>query len=265
MRSKTTPLDSLPVQPAAPEMSGLKVIINCDSTEFLDKSLNSLLSQAKQDWKAFITLDCCSEDDLKQTMRFIGGDCRIQVALNLERKFSMRNQIDAIARSGSSPEDVIVTLDGDDWFATDSALHIIESAYQSGAWMTYGSWFSPPDSLWGTGMWPAYPEGVTDFRHHRWLATAVRTWKRWLWDKIKDESLRDNEGQYFRIAEDRAIMYPLLEMCGLEHAIHVPEPLMFYNQHEVYSEVRSQEALRNVTILQGRQAYDRIAHAVPAA
>lgn len=236
----------------------MKVIVNCTTTKYIGPCLESLRAQLKRTWRAFVTLDPCVDGHWGRAVDACGDDGRIQVVSNTERRYSLRNQIDAIARSGDDPEDVIVSLDGDDWFTRNDALGLIAKAYESGAWMTYGSWFSPPGGESGTGNWPAYPEGLTDFRHHRWLATAVRTWKRWLWEKIDDSSLRDDEGEYFRIAEDRAIMYPLLEMCGTERARHIAEPIMFYNQQAAYSEPACQEADRNVSMLVGRSPYTKV-------
>ena len=112
----------------------------------------------------------------------------------------------AIQHSEAEAEAVIASLDGDDWFATPDALRAIADAYEkSGCWLTYGSWISNVERPDGRrdGVWPAYPKETTDFRRTRWLGTAVRTWKKWLWDHIRDADLRDAYGEYFRIAEDQ--------------------------------------------------------------
>src|SRR4029079_15803433 len=138
------------------------------------------------------------------------GDFRIHLHRNRKRRYTMVNPIGAIRRSAAHHEDVIVVLDGDDWFATPDALRIIQDAYrQPDCWMTYGSWVSDQPLM--QGMWPAYPDGLTDFRSHPWLGTAVRTWKRWLWDMVDDRDLRDAAGNYFCVTEDQAAMFPMLE------------------------------------------------------
>ena len=238
----------------------MKIVINCATTDFLGKCLESVIAQSMCDWEAFVTLDGFDRSDRDRIVKAAPADPRIYWTYNKDRKYSLSNQISSIRRSGIDPQDVIISLDGDDWFACEDALQIISQAYQDGAWMTYGSWVSPPESQWGPGSWPAYLDGCLDFRNHRWLATAVRTWKRWLWDRIKDSSLRDDSGRYFRIAEDRAIMYPLLEMCGTERAQHIAEPIMFYNQQSTYSADLTQETEHNVALLKHRPPYSRIVH-----
>jgi len=113
----------------------------------------------------------------------------------------MANLVRAIGRSRAGPEDLIVILDGDDWLATDQALARIVAEYERhGCWMTYGSWITNDPSRKGlkAGLWPAYPDGTTAFRETAWLGTAVRSWKKWLWDMVDDRDFRDRDGHYIR-------------------------------------------------------------------
>ena len=89
------------------------------------------------------------------------------------------------------------------------------------------------------GRWPAYDDGEQNFRQVRWLATQVKTWKKWLWDLTDDQDLRDRGGRYFRVAQDCAVMFPMLEMSGTEKARHIAEPLMVYNVSNRHSCVRT--------------------------
>jgi hypothetical protein len=217
-----------------------------------------VLTQTVADWEVYVTCDPCGDATFA---RAITSTCdpRVRFHLNHARQYSMLNQINAIRASGTDPEDIIVTLDGDDWFKGPRSLRVIADTYaQHACWMTYGSWISNNLTEFGE-MWPAYQEGLTDFRGHRWLATAVRTWKRWLWNRVGDSEFRDDNGDYFRVAEDRAIMLPMLEMCGTERAKHIAEPLMVYNQllSNEHPELES-EGLVNVRLIHARTPYRRI-------
>ena len=110
------------------------------------------------------------------------------------------------------------------------------------------------------GLWPAYPNGLADFRGHRWLGTAVRTWKRWLWDLIDDSDFRDAAGEYFAVGEDQAILLPMLEMCGAR-AKHIPEALMIYTRsspHRVCY-TRDAESRGNSRYIVGLPPYSKLA------
>lgn len=234
-----------------------KIIINCGPCErFIGKCLHSVISQSEKEWEAYVTVDACGDETFAKAVEAAAGDPRIRIMRNEVRRYSLYNQIAAIERAEAQPEDVIVHLDGDDWFARTDALEIIRNTYEHfDCWMTYGSWFSDPGAL-TPGMWPPYPEGTTDFRHHRWLGTAVRTWKQWLWEHLDQSALRDDAGKYFRIAEDRAIMIPLLEMCGTTRAKHIAAPIMVYNQAAAAPDAETvAEAERNVRIVESRPPY----------
>ena len=157
-----------------------------------------------------------------------------------------------------------MTLDGDDWFAGNDSLQIIADAYERfDCWITYGSWRSVKLAPSGQphGPWPAYPEGTVDFRGHPFLGTAVRTWKRWLWDHLRDDDLRDESGEYVRVSEDKLVMIPLLEMCGTSRAHHIATPIMIYNKIVDYSigDLFAEERVRNAELIARRPPYARLA------
>lgn len=210
--------------------ANLKVIVNCGPCQpYIGKSLASLRAQTYIQWEAYVTVDPYDDGTFEEATKEKGDDERIRITQNAKRLYSMANLIQAIERSRAEPEDVIVILDGDDWFKTESALQIIADTYaEYDCWMTYGSWASNVAHI--VGGLPAYAEGATDFRHMEWLATAVRTWKKWLWDLVDDDDFRDHKGEYFSVVEDLAVMFPLLEMSGTSKARHIPDVLMLYNR-----------------------------------
>jgi glycosyltransferase involved in cell wall biosynthesis len=215
-------------------MQHFKIIINCGLSEpYIAKCVESALAQVHGDWNALITVDAPHDRTFEAAVAASRGDSRISIIENKTRMYTMYNLAKAIERSAAGPEDVIVVLDGDDWFATPKALEIIADTYaRHDCWMTYGSWLSnlPEQNGEPDGLWPAYPPGTVNFRKVRWLGTAARTWKKWLWDYLDDSDLRDASGQYFRVSEDQAVMLPMLEISGTERARHIPDVLMIYNK-----------------------------------
>ena len=208
----------------------VKVVVNCGpSRDYIASCLESLKSQTFPDWEAYVTVDPYGDGTHERAIEASAGDQRILITANEERMYSMANLVRAIDRSQARPEDIIVVLDGDDWLCNDDALQIIVDTYRKhDCWMTYGSWISNVEYI--AGALPAYPERTVDFRNEEWLATAVRTWKKWLWDLIDDQDLRDDNGEYLCVAEDVAVMFPMLEMSGTANARHIPQTLMLYNR-----------------------------------
>jgi glycosyltransferase involved in cell wall biosynthesis len=238
----------------------MKLIVNCGAAErYINKCIASIRSQSIADWEAYVTVDPCGDGTHCQAVETRGDDARIHILQNSIRQYSMLNLIRGIQRSKGAPEDIIVILDGDDWFATNDALRIILETYErSDCWMTYGSWVSDQGQM--HGRWRAYTENTSDFRNHEWLGTGVRTWKRWLWDLIDDRDFRDRDGKYFRVTEDQAAMLPMLEMSGTGRAIHIPDVLMIYNRSSPYACVYTcrDEMYANADYLKTRPPYARL-------
>jgi glycosyltransferase involved in cell wall biosynthesis len=238
----------------------LRIIVNCGpSEEFISRCLTSVREQSFEGWEAYVTVDPCGDQTFEEALAARQGDRRIHVHQNTTRLYSMVNTINAIGGSNAHPEDVFVVLDGDDWFATPEALRIIHDTYlETDCWMTYGSWISSLAS--GEGRWPAYPEALTDFRGHPWLGTAMRTWKRWLWDLIDDRDFRDAKGAYFRVTEDQAVILPMLEMSGTARARHIAEVLMVYNRSSPHACVYTcrEEMFANTDYIRSLPPYTRL-------
>lgn len=234
----------------------LKVVVNCGlCEEFIGPCLASLRMQTHPDWQALVTIDRRGDRTYERALDAAGGDDRIVITRNRQRLYPMENIVRAIRRSRAEPEDVIVILDGDDWLITDRALERIAAEYEDAdCWMTYGSWISNVEGH--PGRWPAYADGA-DFRSERWLGTAVRTWKKWLFDVIDGDDLRDRQGRYFRVTEDLACMFPMLEMATTRRARHIAEPLMLYNRLSHHDPKRrlADEGLRNGDDLRTRRPY----------
>ncbi|MEM7426143.1 MAG: glycosyltransferase family 2 protein [Pseudomonadota bacterium] len=242
------------------------IVVNCGPCEqYIEKCISSIRDQDCVNWTAVVTADPCGDNTYERALAAAAGESRIDVRQNNRQCFAMENLVRGIERSRAAKNDVIVVLDGDDWFASPGALRTIHRVYRStGCWMTYGSWLSNNPEM--PGLWPAYPEGTENFRQIRWLATALRTWKRWLWDLVDRDDFRDEEGRYFRVGEDMAAMFPMLEMSGTDRARHIPEPLMLYNHSNPAgaAKIWREDLRRTARLIRSRPYYERLCAPVVA-
>ena len=117
----------------------------------------------------------------------------------------------------------------------------MNKVYNKDIWLTYGS-FSPVSGRYSgtcqplshthtvdeTGKWvDNYLTPQTYRKSGVWVTSHLRTFRKWLWDKVKDEDLRDENG-YYKVAWDMAFMYPMIEMAG-EHIFFIDKILYIYN------------------------------------
>ncbi len=126
-------------------------------------------------------------------------------------------------------DEIIVTLDGDDWLAGSEVLNKLNKYYSDeNVWMTYGQYQNYPDG--GIGIAKQIPNNIiaaNSFRQYTWCSSHLRTFYTWLFKKIKLEDLK-YEGQFMSMTWDGTIMYPQLEMCG-PHSKFISEILYIYN------------------------------------
>jgi glycosyltransferase involved in cell wall biosynthesis len=237
----------------------LKIIVNCGPCEeWIGHCFTSLRSQTCRDWEAFVTVDACGDRTYQQAIAARRDDPRIFITRNEQRQYSMRNLVEGIARSNAAPEDIIVCVDGDDWLLHDDSLRIITRTYaQEDCWLTYGSWICNWPHT--PGCWPGYPDDADNFRELEWLGTAVRTWKKWLWDRIDPVDFRDRNGKFFRVVEDVAAMFPMMEMSTIRRMRHIAEPILFYNRHSNGAgQVMGDEMEENTLWLRSRPRYKAV-------
>ena len=179
-----------------------------------------------------------------------GGDERILVERSPTRRLSLHNTLVGIKTIALDPEDVIVTLDADDWLAHPGVLDALEPYYADPeVWLTYGSHRRWKDKLAHRMNWKVkrgiareIPDVIARggyFRQFEFVSSHLRSFKRFLWDGIRDEDLRDDDGEYWKAAPDHAFMFPLLEMAGADRIRYIHEMLYVYNNSNPLSEHRS--------------------------
>lgn len=151
------------------------------------------------------------------------------------------NIVAGIELSNAGSDDILITVDGDDWLATEHALKIVNQKYQStNIWLTYGGHSNVNAMHRGILSNPVL--NTASYRkYERWKTSHLRTFRKHLWDRIKDEDLRDSDGQYYKFAGDLALMYPLVEMAGLDRIRMLTERVYVYNNCNPLNECRIDE------------------------
>ena len=114
-------------------------------------------------------------------------------------------------------QSIIVTLDGDDWFAHQNVLSELNTIYTTQeVWYTHGTLVEYPHGAKGWSI-PIPPEIISEntFRQFR-CPSHLRTFYAWLFNKIELEDLM-YEDFFLPMTWDMGIMYPIAEMAGSRH------------------------------------------------
>jgi len=199
--------------------------------------------------------DCSTDDTYDIAFELIKGDERFTLIRNRKNGGAMSSSVIGINASGAKDEDIILRIDGDDWLARADALAIIKKAYDTkNCLMTYGSYLRDPmlpasmaGSPYGGGAptW-VYPEECilkNGFREYPYWCTPPRSFKYHLWKRVRDSDLRDADGEYYTMASDLAMVFPILEMAGTRQEA-IAEPIYIYNCNNPLSDHNKDPSLQ---------------------
>lgn len=234
------------------------VIVGGPAENYIERCLNSIVNQDHTDWEACVVLDPVGDRTYEKAKRFESD--KIKVILNDTKMFALPNILKSIGELKPSAEDVIVTVDADDWLEGTGALSILDSYYKRNPdlLVTHGSWqqFPNPNEIHNNGAYCEidYRIGI---RRVPFRASHLRTFKYKIWEKIRIEDLKGPDGEFYKSAWDLSFMWPLLEMAGVKRVKFIPEILYNYNQETPFNDakVRLEEQCRLTDYQAGLSPY----------
>lgn len=206
---------------------------NCE--QWIAKCIRSVTSQINTNWEAVIINDGSTDKTGEIASSF--SDSRIKVITNEVNVGSpLASIIQATQALNCEPEDIIVNLDGDDELSDPYVLEYLSNSYDSNTLMTYGQ-FEPMSHTYHN-----YCKPITNAYTYRksgyWYASHLRTYKKKLFDKIRDEDLRDTNGEYYKLAGDAALLYPLIELAGVDRMKFITRVMYNYNDLSELNEMK---------------------------
>lgn len=213
-----------------PEKPFVVIIPSYNNKNWFKRNLDSVFNQQYDNFR-IIYIDDCSPDNtghmVLEYAKSKGKQDKITVIINDSRNGATANIYKAAHLC--QPDEIIISLDGDDWLAHSLVINHLNAIYQDpNVWLTYGQFQWWPKNV--PGFCHAVPPHIlaeNRIRDYGWVTTALRTYYAGLYQKIQKEDLL-YEGQFYSMAGDLAIMFPMVEMAG-SHCKFVSEILYIYN------------------------------------
>lgn len=193
-------------------------------------NLDGVFSQKYQNYRV-IYIDDCSTDNTGTLVEQYIADNNLQEKMCLIRNNYNRKALANIYKAVfmCDDDDIILVLDGDDWFAHDQVLVKINEAFSTeNIWLTYAQYKNVPEEIAKQFNIPVIgyaketPLSVIEDKTYRlspnWAWSGLRAFYAWLFKCIKLESLFFTKqpylGKFFPTSYDAAMLYPMLEMAG---------------------------------------------------
>lgn len=204
----------------------LTTLYNCES--YIEKCIQSLKDQTFKDFTCYLTDDLSTDSTVEVVKKLISDDQRFILIQNKEKLFQPGNY-DQVIRNNNliDNNEICVEVDGDDWLPDVNVLKRVNDLYKrSIVWLANGS-FVYHDGRPGFAQKPSFFKSI---RKQDFALTHLRTWRAFLWRKIKIEDLKDSNGRYYEVAGDLAFMFPMFEMAGPLHYRFMKEVNYVYNE-----------------------------------
>ena len=232
-------------------MADIHVLIpsyNC--LEWIERCLQSLANQSVQPVKVLVIDDASTEEGYAEKALAECQKYGYTYLRNQENEKCPYNLWLGVKVLNPNPDDIIFLLDGDDFLPHDNVLSRIQEVYEdTDVWMTYGNYVPYPKNT-GQTLASAYPPEVIkkrDFRKGGNHFNHPITFRRFLFDEIREEDLKTNDGKWFRGGYDYAIIVPMLEMATGYHYRFLNEVLYSYNAVNPISDSKVNVKLINET------------------
>ena len=183
---------------------------------YVERSISSIMSQSYKDFTCYITHDLSTDKSIDLIKAMIKDDDRFIIMPDYEKKLYQTGNFDRSIRNNPNIDDndICVEVDGDDWLPDTNVFQRIWNLYQDNdVWIANGS-FAYINGALGFSK---KQEDFENIRTGRFTASHIRTWRAFLWRAIKEEDLKDENGDYWQWSGDVCFMFPMLEMAGSDH------------------------------------------------
>ena len=245
------------------------IVPSYNNEDWIEYNVASILNQTYTNYQVLYIDDNSTDKTYSQVSSVVGDLPNWKVLRNETNQGAAYNYIEYVRHLFPEDNDILIHLDGDDWFYDENVLEKLNEFYnEKDCWMTYGGFVCWDGEGSPTLPFPQstpHPKFIHDhkfYRRDQWRASHLRTFRYFLWKQINREDLKSNiDGKYYWHASDLAWQYPALEMCGEEKIGVVDFYTCVYNQSKSNAvrtrERESQDNTKYEVEIRNRKVYTK--------
>ena len=205
------------------------VVIICvrNAEKYIERCIQSIKDQTFKEWKCIIVDDCSEDNTYINIKKIVLHDNRFKLIKNEKREYAMANIYNTINEYCKEENDIIAIIDGDDYLYDNDSLSKIKNEHENYD-VVYGEFImeSNGGKGWG-GNFPSARYRITGILSH------FKTFKQYLFKNIKENDLKDKNGNFYKFTYDKAMMIPILEMAGKNNIKFIKNIMYVYNNLNV--------------------------------
>ncbi len=200
-----------------------------NAEEWICQNIQTVKYQSNQDFLHLIINDASTDDTAKIVEK--NKHSKLVLLNTLKRVGAAKNHWDAL-QCLKDRVDVIINLDGDDWFLHSNVLAMIEYVYKTNEFLmaTYGDYLATDPTFPSICSEPK-SQVIRENIRLGWPFSHLRTFKAKLIQFLEEEDFKDNNGEWFSSAADVALFTPILELAGLDRVGKIKAPMIQYNRY----------------------------------
>ena len=229
-----------------------------NAEKYIEKCLNSIIKQTYQNYQVQVIDDCSTDSSYELASEICTNYENFSISKNSRRLGSLNNICELLSLKINEPSKTIdILVDGDDYLYSGDVINILNEKYlNTNCLITYGTHLSSK-GIQGK----KYPKFVREFNLYRkyfWYASHLKTFRHDLWLSINKKDLLDQNGNYFSVASDLALMFPMLEMAGNRQEF-VKDILYVYNDKNPISDhkIRRKEQILAAKEIRRKRIYEK--------
>ena len=167
-----------------------------NNQKYYNYNLNSIFSQTYNNFRV-IYIDNNSEDQSFLLVKKYIKDNNLSAKINLIKNDKKEEAIYNYYKTIKTCDDheIIICLDGNNWFANDSVLELYNSIHQdNNIWLTYAKFNNWPKNI--ISETTEYPNQIiknSRFRSYKYLANQGQSFYAWLAKKVMGNDLIKND------------------------------------------------------------------------
>lgn len=221
-----------------PEKPLVIVIASYKNSQWYKKNLDSVFTQKYSNYRV-IYIDDCSPDDTGNLVEKYIKKCeqehRVTLIKNTTRHKALANHYRAVHMCDD--DEIVVQLDGDDWFPDNTVLSYLNTVYQDpNVFLTYGQHKNWPSDRHGYCK-PLTKQHVEQQKMRdmlRWSPGQLRTFYAWLFKQVRLSDFvfpieeKDYKGKFYPTNYDLAFFFPMMEMARFNYKF-IDKVVYIYN------------------------------------
>ena len=227
-----------------------------NAENYIEKCLSSIIKQTYKNYKVQIVDDCSTDSTYEYAASICKNHRNFSLFRNSRRLGSLNNIFALLNKKLDEPTKTIdILIDGDDYLYSGDVLNILKEEYiRTNCLITYGSHLSSK-GVQGK-KYPSFIRRFNLFRNYFWYASHLKTFRHDLWLSINKSDFLTHNGNYFSVASDLAIMFPMLEMAG-DRQEFIKEVLYVYNDKNPISDhkIRRKEQILAAKEIRKKKRY----------